>query len=163
MDERDERGGKPEAGAAKPEGRVEGGHGRLWARARERRRERERERERERAGRSYSYRETGGGYGGYGGTADRDPWAPDEGRFGGGFSGYGGRPRGGGPYPGERFGPRVYRGASRGLSFEEGEERAPAGPRWADELQAERIGPGAYRRGGTWTGGRPGRGRGPLH
>lgn len=151
MDERDERGGRDDAGATGGER----GYGRLWARAMERRRQAARERvererdERERSLRAFRYRETGGGYGGYGGTTDREPWAPEQGRFGGGFSGYGGRqrPRGGGPYPGERMGPRIYRGASRGLSIED------VGRSREDELGAQRIGPGAYRREGP-----PGRG-----
>jgi hypothetical protein len=162
MDERDERGRRVDAGAA---GGERGGHGRLWARAMERRRQAQRERaerdreERERSMRAFRYRETGGGYGGYGGTTDREPWAPEEGRFGGGYSGYGGRthPRGGGPYPGERMGPRIYPGASRGLSIQQ------AGGREEERLGAERIGPGAYRRGGPWHGGPAGRGRRDLH
>jgi hypothetical protein len=162
MEGRDERTGPVDAGAT-GEG---GGYGRLWARAMERRRRARRERlegereERERSLRAFRYRETGGGYVGYGGTADREPWAPEEGRFGGGYSGYGGRshPRGGGPYPGERWGPRIYRGASRGLSIED------AGERDEERLRAERIGPGAYRRGRPWYGGPGGPGgRGDLH
>lgn len=123
MDERNERGGKP--------------YGRLFARAMDRRR-----RSRAREAEASSYRETGGGYPGYGGTGDREPWDPEHGRFGAGFSGYGGRPHGGGPYPGGPTGPRIFRGVSRG-------EGAATTSRLEDEIRAERIGPGAYRRGGS--------------
>lgn len=41
--------------------------------------------------RDIGYRETGGGYGGYGGTADRDLFRPREARFGAGYSDYGPR------------------------------------------------------------------------
>lgn len=86
-----------------------GGIGRLFARARARLREgRHQEDERERSAfhgpsaeprtgpgrRDYVYREMGGGYGGYGGTADRGPYRPEEGRFGAGYSGYGAPPGG---------------------------------------------------------------------
>ncbi len=47
------------------------------------------ERARQEAARRFTYRETGGGYGGYGGRADRGTYRPEEGRFGAGYSEYG--------------------------------------------------------------------------
>jgi hypothetical protein len=205
MDQRDRRDERSEAGEGRaPEGGGEErrGIGRLWSRARERRR-RDREREAEEARRSsFAYHETGGGYGGYGGTHSRRTWAPERGEFGGGYSGYGGRgggargvewipgrPGGGPAWSGEgetfrgrggepargvsgggpawsredetsreqgyrggpgRAAPRGYGEMPGGGREDEGRRQAVA-PRWADEIRAERIGPGAYRRGGPWA------------
>jgi hypothetical protein len=72
------------------------------------------------------------GYGGYGGTADRGRWAPEEGRFGAGYA-----------YPDRR------------QDWPTGE--GPDEARVAAELRAEHIGPGVWRRRGGGTRDRDGR------
>lgn len=103
-----------------------GGLGRLFAQAQERRRERKRAKE------SFHYRETGGGYGGYGGTADRGAYRPDRGQFGAGYTDYG------------AHGHEAHRPWEGGARPSAGERRGA----WeARRLNAEQVGPGAFRRG----------------
>lgn len=116
--------------------------------------------------------EFGGGYSGYGGRGGGG-WGggPGWGREDETYRGRGGEPMvrgvsGGGPgwsrddetfrgrrrYRGEpgRTPPRGYGEPPGGYRDEDEDRRQALAPRWGDEVRAERIGPGAYRRGGPW-------------